>query len=52
MPPRAPILELQYTTTNSIRFRWNHPNNGGATIQGTLEILDVEKSNRENIKEH
>lgn len=52
MPPRAPILELQYTTTNSIRFRWNHPNNGGATIQGTLEILDIEKSNRENIKEH
>lgn len=34
MPPRAPMLELQYTTTNSIRLRWNHPNNGGATIQG------------------
>lgn len=34
MPPRAPSLELQYTTTNSIRFRWNHPDNGGATIQG------------------
>ncbi|TGZ53114.1 Uncharacterized protein DBV15_05473 [Temnothorax longispinosus] len=34
MPPRAPTLELQYTTTNSIRFRWNHPDNGGATIQG------------------
>ncbi|EFN83957.1 Down syndrome cell adhesion molecule, partial [Harpegnathos saltator] len=34
MPPKAPSLELQYTTTNSIRFRWNHPDNGGATIQG------------------
>ncbi|EFN71841.1 Down syndrome cell adhesion molecule [Camponotus floridanus] len=34
MPPKAPLLELQYTTTNSIRFRWNHPDNGGATIQG------------------
>ncbi|KOX68634.1 Down syndrome cell adhesion molecule-like protein Dscam2 [Melipona quadrifasciata] len=34
MPPRAPILELQYTTMNSIRLRWNHPNNGGATVQG------------------
>lgn len=34
MPPRAPKLELQYTTTHSIRLRWNHPDNGGATIQG------------------
>ncbi|XP_043274690.1 Down syndrome cell adhesion molecule-like protein Dscam2 isoform X2 [Venturia canescens] len=34
MPPRAPVLELQYTTTHSIKFRWNHPENGGATIQG------------------
>ncbi|XP_047351251.1 Down syndrome cell adhesion molecule-like protein Dscam2 isoform X6 [Vespa velutina] len=34
MPPRSPTLELQYTTTNSIRLRWNHPDNGGATIQG------------------
>ncbi|KMQ94061.1 down syndrome cell adhesion molecule [Lasius niger] len=34
MPPKAPSLELQYTTINSIRFRWNHPDNGGATIQG------------------
>ncbi|XP_033323157.1 Down syndrome cell adhesion molecule 3 isoform X4 [Megalopta genalis] len=34
MPPRTPTLELQYTTTNSIRLRWSHPNNGGATIQG------------------
>ncbi|XP_076279934.1 Down syndrome cell adhesion molecule 3 isoform X5 [Lasioglossum baleicum] len=34
MPPRAPSLELQYTTTNSIRLRWSHPNSGGATIQG------------------
>ena len=39
MPPRAPSLELQYTTTNSIRFRWNQPDNGGATIQG------IEKAN-------
>ncbi|XP_043491862.1 Down syndrome cell adhesion molecule-like protein Dscam2 isoform X4 [Polistes fuscatus] len=34
MPPRSPTLELQYTTTNSIRLRWAHPDNGGATIQG------------------
>ncbi|XP_053986908.1 cell adhesion molecule Dscam2 isoform X2 [Hylaeus volcanicus] len=34
MPPKSPTLELQYTTTNSIRLRWSHPNNGGATIQG------------------
>ncbi|XP_033228370.1 Down syndrome cell adhesion molecule-like protein Dscam2 [Belonocnema kinseyi] len=34
MPPRAPILELQYTTTDSIKLCWNHPDNGGATIQG------------------
>ncbi|XP_046477031.1 cell adhesion molecule Dscam1 isoform X1 [Neodiprion pinetum] len=34
MPPRAPKLELQYTTPHSIRLRWNHPDNGGATIQG------------------
>ncbi|XP_015187903.1 PREDICTED: Down syndrome cell adhesion molecule-like protein Dscam2 isoform X4 [Polistes dominula] len=34
MPPRSPTLELQYTTTNSIRLRWTHPDNGGATIQG------------------
>jgi len=39
MPPRAPSLELQYTTTNSIRFRWNHPDNGGATIQGNDETV-------------
>ncbi|XP_044017269.1 Down syndrome cell adhesion molecule-like protein Dscam2 [Aphidius gifuensis] len=34
MPPKAPQLELQYTTTHSAKFRWIHPNNGGATIQG------------------
>ncbi|XP_024944983.1 Down syndrome cell adhesion molecule-like protein Dscam2 isoform X2 [Cephus cinctus] len=34
MPPRAPVLELQYTTTHSARLLWKHPDNGGATIQG------------------
>lgn len=34
MPPKAPILELQYTTTHSVKLRWNSPENGGATIQG------------------
>lgn len=36
MPPRAPSLELQYTTTDSVKFYWNHPDNGGANIQGKL----------------
>ncbi|XP_044594739.1 Down syndrome cell adhesion molecule-like protein Dscam2 [Cotesia glomerata] len=34
MPPKSPVLELQYTTTHSIKLRWNSPENGGATIQG------------------
>ncbi|XP_034948275.1 Down syndrome cell adhesion molecule-like protein Dscam2 isoform X1 [Chelonus insularis] len=34
MPPKAPQLELQYTTTHSVKLRWSHPENGGATIQG------------------
>ena len=34
MPPRAPTLELQYTTTDSIKLYWTHPDNGGANIQG------------------
>lgn len=43
MPPRAPILELQYTTTDSIKFCWNHPDNGGATIQGYFQLMYFKK---------
>lgn len=38
MPPEAPTMKLQYMTTDSIRFKWNHPDNGGATIQGNQTI--------------
>jgi Down syndrome cell adhesion protein len=36
MTPRAPTLELQYTTIDSIKLYWNHPDNGGANIQGSM----------------
>lgn len=38
MPPRAPTLELQYTTTESIKLYWTHPDNGGANIQGKYDL--------------
>lgn len=40
MPPKTPTLELQYTTANSIKFRWSHPENGGATIQGKKKFFN------------
>ncbi|XP_066587504.1 cell adhesion molecule Dscam1 isoform X2 [Prorops nasuta] len=49
MPPRAPSLELQYTTTNSIRLRWSHPDNGGATIQGYVLSYKIEQGGWEEI---
>ncbi|XP_058795689.1 cell adhesion molecule Dscam2 isoform X3 [Phymastichus coffea] len=49
MPPRAPTLELQYTTTDSIKFYWNHPDNGGANIQGYVLSYKKDKGGWEEI---
>ncbi|XP_063973280.1 cell adhesion molecule Dscam1 isoform X2 [Diachasmimorpha longicaudata] len=49
MPPKAPVLELQYTTTHSVKLRWNHPENGGATIQGYVLSYKRDPGNWEEI---
>uniref|UniRef100_A0ABD2XN24 Down syndrome cell adhesion molecule-like protein Dscam2 n=1 Tax=Trichogramma kaykai TaxID=54128 RepID=A0ABD2XN24_9HYME len=49
MPPRAPTLELQYTTTDSIKFYWSHPDNGGANIQGYVLSYKKDKGGWEEI---
>lgn len=35
LPPSAPTVETQYTTSKGIRLQWTQPEDGGATIQGT-----------------
>lgn len=35
MPPSAPEVEVEYSTSNSIKVKWTKPENGGSTIQGT-----------------
>ena len=49
MPPKAPGLDLQYTTRDSIRFNWNHPDNGGASIQGYTLSYKKDKGGWEEI---
>ncbi|XP_044257604.1 Down syndrome cell adhesion molecule-like protein Dscam2 isoform X1 [Tribolium madens] len=34
MPPSAPTLEVQFSTTRSIRLHWTQPEDGGSIIQG------------------
>lgn len=34
MPPSAPEVEVEYSTSNSIKVKWTKPENGGSTIQG------------------
>lgn len=46
MPPRAPALELQYTTIDSIKFNWNHPDNGGANIQGKDQLVILKSKSK------
>lgn len=34
MPPGAPNLEVQFSTSRSIRLHWTQPGDGGSLIQG------------------
>lgn len=38
LPPSAPTIEVQFTTSKSIRLRWIQPDDGGAPIQGNNAI--------------
>lgn len=41
LPPNPPILNIQYTTTNSIRVHWSQPKDGGSLIQGKSIIMNI-----------
>ncbi|ERL85186.1 hypothetical protein D910_02608, partial [Dendroctonus ponderosae] len=44
MPPTAPKVKIEYTTTNSIKIKWTKPDSGGSEIEGYILNIKDEKT--------